>query len=232
MVWDMAGLSRRFSFSPLGATSFKLIFLALCHSRRHRAKLLLFITGIITYSFSTLNVTPTRKSPWIFVMQFLVATITLALASFLPTAAAAPPATPCVPDSKVLGTLAKNFTLRVLVQDDRGRVDLKVSKPVIFGSYETVSGATSDALIVGSAGAQAEVFELKNNRLLNSSPYFTYNLGLENPDYEPNPNGPRSIVRAGSLGAKAYDFTAVQACDRYGRGFLRLGQNRSEFITT
>lgn len=74
-------------------------------------------------------------------MQFLVVLITLALASVLPTATAAPPATlRCVPDSKVLGTLSKNFTLRVLFKDDRGRVDLKVSKPVVFGTMDFALG--------------------------------------------------------------------------------------------
>ena len=174
-------------------------------------------------------------------MQILIDIITLALACFLLPAIAAPPATHrCVPDSKVLGTLPKNFTLKVLFQDDRGQVDLKISKPVIFGSYETVSGAESIPLIVGSAKAKAEVFTLKENKLLG-----TFNeeglgldyeplsgFGFENPSYERNPDGPRILVLGGTQYDPPYNFTAVQACDRYGRGFLRLGQNRGELNIT
>lgn len=163
-------------------------------------------------------------------MQFLIDIVTLALACFLAAVIAAPPATPsCVPDSKVLGNLTKPFTLRVLFRDDRGQIDLKDSKPVVFGSYETVSGAMSTPLIVGSAKAQPEVFTLKDNTLFSST---GEGFSFENPSYNPRWDGPQTLV-IDSLGRPAsYSFTAVQACDRNGRGFLRLGQNRGEFIIT
>lgn len=192
-----------------------------------------FTPRISFHFFQKRNLTSTPKPPWIWVMQFLIAITTLALVILLFTATAAPSAAPnCVSNSKVFTTLPKSFTLRILFQDDRGLIDLKGSKPVVSGSYETVSRDKYSTLIVGSADGLAVVFLLKDSLLYSS--FFDDDIpyGLENPDYETNPNGPRSISAAILRGSKpSYNFTAVQACDRNGRAFLRLGQNIGEFFT-
>lgn len=165
-------------------------------------------------------------------MHFLNAVVTtcLVLALALPAMAITKPSTPaCVANSKkVYSSLPESFQLILLAIDNDGKIDLQASNPVIDYDYYNSAWSHIKTLIFEPANLAASAFSLKNKKLivygneaaLMPQPFDVHSVGLETPAFN-------SSTIPGSV---PINFTAVPACDSYGRGFLRLTE-AGEFLT-
>ena len=138
-------------------------------------------------------------------------------------------------DPNLTSTLKKDFTLRVLTPDSKGRYDIGVTDSVRpIGTQLGDISAFSPG--VGLANSEGPVFSLKDNKLITNNIVATIvkedvvsgGLGLRSFIYiffPPDPSG-GSFLRDPFL---ALNFTAVTARDSYGKRYLRLGRGDGKF---
>lgn len=153
------------------------------------------------------------------------------VASFLPVVTATPPSTRKYDaNSKPISSLSDKFTLTVLTPDSKGKINLKVSNPVILKSYWLFSEVLVSLPRVGLANLGAQTFSLKNKKLSAEGS----EASLLPVKYEISFLGLRSFLFDPDERAGPYDsinFTAVHTTDSYGRRFLRLGAGDGEFLS-
>ena len=138
------------------------------------------------------------------------------------------------PKQQLISTLNKKFTLAVLAPDSKGKINLKVSDPVILNQYGLFSDQYVSLPLVGLANLAPTVFSLKNKKLRAEGSEGSSEASEATllPDqYEISLLGLRSFVFFPDVGTKPVNFTAVQASDSYGRTFLRLGRDDGEFFS-
>ena len=142
-----------------------------------------------------------------------------------PRATSTVKSTPTPKGPTILPSVPGEFSLQVLVPNERGKISLTDSRPVKIESDDVLSGAESDFPRVDGDGKPA-IFSLTDKKLFKEG----FEATLLDKYYTFPSNGLRNIVWYGFRNDDIARFTAVKAVDSYGKNFLRLGADDGEFL--
>lgn len=184
-------------------------------------------------------------------MQVLKATVIMAFACLVPVITASlSSSVEYVANSKLISTLHDNFTLVVLITNEKDELNLEKSDPLLISTFVFSKvpllidpNSCDDGIcdpraidrgfdyiqatipVTGLANIHPTTFSLKNKKL--STGGFDFELLSDNVKINPDFD---SFVFASDLPTVPINFTAVGTSDSYGRKFLRLGADDGKFV--